>query len=91
MVGNAVMEVPGTYCINYAILGNLEPVLHAHITPRYLSEPDDLRKGLPWSYPNADDDSALFDQERDRELIHLLRACIQRRMTAPAPENNFKR
>ncbi len=43
LVGDALMDVTGAYRINYAILGNSDQVLHAHIVPRYLSEPDKFR------------------------------------------------
>ena len=33
-VGDALLEVTGAYRINYAILGNTDPALHAHIVPR---------------------------------------------------------
>jgi diadenosine tetraphosphate (Ap4A) HIT family hydrolase len=29
--------------INYAIFGNLEPALHAHVHPRYADEPEAMR------------------------------------------------
>lgn len=37
--------------LNYEILGNLEPALHAHVIPRYDSEPADLRTKAIWLYP----------------------------------------
>lgn len=79
LVGDAIMEVTGAYRINYALLGNSDPVLHAHIVPRYLSEPEELRKGLPWSYPNVDDDSMIFSIGHDKELLDQLRKSIQLR------------
>ncbi len=75
LVGDALLSVTGAYRINYFIGGNSDPVLHAHIVPRYLNESDDLRKGLPWSYPNAEINS--FDYERDKTLIEALRQTIQ--------------
>ena len=48
LVGDALLEVTGAYRINYAILGNTDPALHAHIVPRFLTEPDEYRKGPPW-------------------------------------------
>ena len=45
-VGDALLAVTGAYRINYETLGNSEPALHTHIIPRYLSEPDDLRRDL---------------------------------------------
>ena len=38
VVGDALLEVTEAYRINYSILGNTDPALHAHIHPRYLSE-----------------------------------------------------
>ena len=79
MIGDALMEVTGAYRINYAILGNSDQVLHAHIVPRYLSEPDEFRLNVPWSYPRETMDSMLFDCERDRDLMRQLREVIGRR------------
>jgi diadenosine tetraphosphate (Ap4A) HIT family hydrolase len=36
--------------INYAMFGNEEPALHAHVIPRYLDEPEQLRAAHPWAY-----------------------------------------
>jgi diadenosine tetraphosphate (Ap4A) HIT family hydrolase len=82
MIGDSIMEVTGAYRINYALLGNSDPVLHAHIVPRYLSEPDNLREGLPWSYPNMDDEEFIFNQDRDKDLIQKLKTSIQRRINS---------
>jgi diadenosine tetraphosphate (Ap4A) HIT family hydrolase len=41
--------------INYEVLGNAYPRLHAHVFPRYLWEPDDLRRGPVWRYPDLHD------------------------------------
>ena len=79
-VGDALMEVTGAYRINYAILGNSEPVLHAHIVPRYLSEPDEYRKNVPWSHPDSEKDTMLFNYERDKSLIDQLRQAILSRL-----------
>jgi diadenosine tetraphosphate (Ap4A) HIT family hydrolase len=79
-VGDALMEVTGAYRINYAIAGNTDPYLHAHIVPRYLTEPEELRKGLPWSHPHAERDSMLFDYERDKPLMQQLRQAIEKRL-----------
>ncbi len=76
-VGDALLEVTGAYRINYAILGNTDPALHAHIVPRYLSEPDEIRRGVPWSYPQEVLQANLFNYERDKELITRLAEAIQ--------------
>jgi len=80
MIGDALLEVTGAYRINYAIMGNQDPALHAHIIPRYLNEPDQYRKGGPWSYPKDVIDAKLFDYERDKELIHELTLAIQKHL-----------
>ncbi len=80
IVGDALLEVTGAYRINYAIAGNTDPYLHAHIVPRYLTEPEELRKGLPWSHPKEEMDSLLFDYERDKQLMQLLRQAIEKRL-----------
>lgn len=72
-VGDAIMAVTGAYRINYAIMGNSDPCLHAHIIPRYLDEPEDLRKGLPWWHRDVFDQSTRFDAKRDRDLVQALR------------------
>jgi|SRR5271157_937937 len=79
-VGDALLEVTGAYRVNYAILGNSNAVLHAHIVPRYLSEPDELRRGLPWSYGKEVMNAAPFDPERDRRLMEQIASAIQRRL-----------
>ena len=79
LVGDALLEVTGAYRINYCIMGNSDQVLHSHIVPRYLSEPDELRLNVPWSYPQETIDSMLFDCERDRDLMHQLREAISKR------------
>jgi diadenosine tetraphosphate (Ap4A) HIT family hydrolase len=52
-LGDAVTKAAPTppRRINYEILGNLEPALHAHIIPRYHDEPPDLRTKAIWLYP----------------------------------------
>ena len=80
IVGDALLEVTGAYRINYAIAGNTDPYLHAHIVPRYLSEPENLRIGLPWSHPKEERDSILFDLERDRPLMQQLHQAIEKRL-----------
>ena len=90
LVGDALLEVTGSTRINYAIFGNSEPALHAHIVPRFLSEPDEIRQGPPWAYPQAVMDARRFDAVRDRELMQRLAAAIQRRLGAPDPAAGLK-
>src|SRR4051794_39356109 len=39
LLGDALLAVTGATRINYEILGNTEPALHAHVFPRYADEP----------------------------------------------------
>jgi diadenosine tetraphosphate (Ap4A) HIT family hydrolase len=47
-LGDAVLAVTGAERINYEVLGNVEPALHAHVIPRYASENPGLRKKPVW-------------------------------------------
>jgi diadenosine tetraphosphate (Ap4A) HIT family hydrolase len=47
-LGDAVLAVTLADRINYEILGNVEPALHAHIIPRHASEDLELRKKPVW-------------------------------------------
>ena len=74
-LGDAVLQVTGAVRINYEMLGNLDPALHAHVFPRYASEPDDLRTRPVWFY---DWDSApRFDAARDAALIAAIAAALR--------------
>jgi diadenosine tetraphosphate (Ap4A) HIT family hydrolase len=80
LVGDALLEVTGACRINYAIMGNSDPFLHAHIVPRYLDEPEDVRRGLPWAYDRRVMDATLFDAARDRTLMQQLASAIRKRL-----------
>jgi diadenosine tetraphosphate (Ap4A) HIT family hydrolase len=49
-IGDALLKATNSYRINYEVLGNSEPELHAHIFPRYMSEADDMRRRPAWFY-----------------------------------------
>jgi diadenosine tetraphosphate (Ap4A) HIT family hydrolase len=49
-LGDAVLAATSAVRINYAIFGNLEPALHAHVHPRYAYEPPAMRTNNPWAY-----------------------------------------
>jgi diadenosine tetraphosphate (Ap4A) HIT family hydrolase len=80
LIGDALLEVTGAYRINYGILGNSDPFLHAHIVPRYMTELEKFRQGLPWSYPNELLDAVVFDYERDKGLIQQIAGAIHKRL-----------
>ena len=74
-LGDAVLVATGAVRINYAMLGNLEPALHAHLMPRYADEPAERRTSHPWSYDwNA---APHFDAARDAPLIALMRRALE--------------
>jgi diadenosine tetraphosphate (Ap4A) HIT family hydrolase len=80
IIGDALLEVTGAYRINYAIMGNSDPALHAHIVPRYLSEAEPYRTNTPWSYPEVVMETMRYDAGRDAELRLKLAEAIERRV-----------
>jgi diadenosine tetraphosphate (Ap4A) HIT family hydrolase len=70
-LGDAILEVTGAKRINYEILGNLEPALHAHAFPRYAHEPQELATKPVWFYDW--EKAPKFDLDRDRELMNQIR------------------
>lgn len=49
-LGDALLRVTNALRINYAMFGNMEPALHAHVIPRYADEPEPLRTAHPWAH-----------------------------------------
>lgn len=49
-LGDALLQATGASRVNYEILGNSEPELHAHLFPRFATEPESLRKKPAWFY-----------------------------------------
>ena len=49
LVGDALMTATAAVRINYAIYGNLDPALHAHLFPRHANEPPATRTAQPWA------------------------------------------
>jgi diadenosine tetraphosphate (Ap4A) HIT family hydrolase len=76
LVGDALLEVTDAHRINYAIAGNNVPLLHAHIVPRYRSEPDDMLHNHPWAYPPEVMAGNPVDPIRDAVLIKALADAI---------------
>jgi len=73
-LGDAVLAATGAVRINYAIFGNLDPALHAHVIPRYHDEPGRLRTAHPWAY---DWEAAPpFDADLHRELQGRIHAAL---------------
>ncbi|MGC1388581.1 MAG: hypothetical protein WA807_11275 [Steroidobacteraceae bacterium] len=50
LIGDAVLAITGGIRVNYAIFGNVDPALHAHVFPRLASEPEATRTAQPWAF-----------------------------------------
>jgi diadenosine tetraphosphate (Ap4A) HIT family hydrolase len=46
-LGDALVRTTAPVRVNYAIFGNVEPALHAHVIPRYRNEPEGHAHGAP--------------------------------------------
>ena len=81
-LGDALLKVTGAVRINYAIFGNQEPALHAHVIPRYADEPEALRAAQPWAYDWSA--APLFERAGFQELAsNLLRELTRMGVTKP--------
>jgi diadenosine tetraphosphate (Ap4A) HIT family hydrolase len=81
-LGDALLKVTGAMRINYAIFGNQEAALHAHVIPRYLDEPQALRGAQPWAYNWAA--APAFERSSCQELAEsLLRELTRMGVTKP--------
>ena len=82
-LGDALMRVTAPVRINYAIFGNVEPALHAHVIPRYRSEPEAMQTAHPWMYDwNA---APAFDAATSAPLMRSLRAELSQLGTLRTP------
>lgn len=73
-IGDAVLQVTGAKRINYEILCNVVPELHAHVFPRYQDEPEELRTKPVWFYDwNA---GPTFTPQQHGELKEALRQIL---------------
>ncbi|MDH3977180.1 MAG: hypothetical protein OEU86_01590 [Gammaproteobacteria bacterium] len=77
VLGDVLLEITGAVRINYEMIGNVEPALHAHLFPRYDDEPEALRLKPVWFY---DWDSApVFNRDRDKPLMAKIAQRLQQR------------
>jgi diadenosine tetraphosphate (Ap4A) HIT family hydrolase len=75
VLGDALLEVTGAVRINYEILGNSEAALHAHVFPRFATEPEEKRRKPVWFY---DWNSAPpFNPKQDQQLMSKIAAAIK--------------
>jgi diadenosine tetraphosphate (Ap4A) HIT family hydrolase len=73
-LGDAILHVTSADRINYEILGNAEPELHAHVFPRYATEAPELRRLPPWFYDWAA--APPYDAETHAGLREALRTVL---------------
>ena len=71
-IGDALLAVTDAVRINYEILGNTAPALHAHVVPRYRWEPAVHRAQPVWSYPGQQRAAVPFVGSRHGDLRDAL-------------------
>lgn len=49
LLGDSLLAVTAGLRVNYAIFGNVDPALHAHVFPRRSTEPEATRSAQPWA------------------------------------------
>lgn len=91
LVGEAVQTVcaardPGFRRVNYEVLGNSWPHLHAHVHPRYDWEPSGHRHKPVWTYADRLDPRHRLD-DRHAELCLELTRELTRIAAGAAPDH----
>lgn len=69
-LGDAVLAATKAVRINYEMLGNAEPALHAHVFPRYDDESPELMKKPVWFYDW--ERAPAFDPKADKPLVEAI-------------------
>lgn len=84
LLGEAVAAACQPRRVNYEILGNAEPFLHAHVWPRYDWEPEEYRHGVVWRYPREQryGSEFLFSEERHGDRRRKITAALLDLMAA---------
>jgi diadenosine tetraphosphate (Ap4A) HIT family hydrolase len=81
LIGDALLAVTDAFLMNYEILGNDELALHAHIFPRYMSEPEESRRYPVWiAYSKEERNSRPFDISRDKEFMERIAHAIRQKL-----------
>jgi diadenosine tetraphosphate (Ap4A) HIT family hydrolase len=75
-LGDALLKTTQAVRINYAMFGNEQPALHAHVIPRYAEEPEALRARHPWAYDWQA--APVFERAAYRELADSLLRELER-------------
>lgn len=77
IAGDALLKCTDAYRINYEILGNESPILHAHIFPRYMNKKEEYRKGPVWLYNEEIYNSIMFDIVKHTGLISAIKQEVE--------------
>lgn len=75
LLGDAILAAVAAQRINYALFGNADPVLHAHVFPRFADEPHATRALHPWA----------FDWDRAPEYAEGVHGDLKRCIAARLP------
>ncbi len=73
-IGDVLLSELSATRMNYAIYGNVEPALHAHLFPRRLDEPALERTAQPWALDWIGADA--FSVDRHGPLLSRLRRAV---------------
>ncbi len=84
LIGEALTTVTPAYRINYQVLGNFDPRLHAHVQPRFADEPDEYRVGPAWAYPKEQREAVPFSLDRHASLMAALGEELDRLLSGPS-------
>lgn len=93
-LGDVLLQVTGAARINYEILGNAEPALHAHLFPRYETEPEATRRAPVWlhdwerapRFERAAQAEFIARVARELEIHGLAIPCVPYSGTRPSSE-----
>lgn len=80
-VGDALLAELGAHRINYETWGNVDPALHTHIVPRFMTEPAEKRVQTPRQAYDWNG-SRKFDANLDKEWMEKIRRYLVARTTA---------
>lgn len=76
-IGDAVLQETSAIRINYSMLGNQVPALHAHVFARYASEDPEYRGLAVWQYPIEVRESVPYCPDRHADLRGRLARALE--------------
>ncbi|MCD2257478.1 hypothetical protein FHQ08_12360 [Lactobacillus sp. CC-MHH1034] len=79
ILGDAIQAICQPVRLNYDILGNTDHFLHAHVFPRYQSEPAEYLRNPVWTYPTENWTKAeyAFDSQKHGPLMAKIAAYLR--------------